>query len=59
MMESRAAEVVLHDVRHPIFMKLLEYLYTDQVDVPLDMTMELFQAADQVHRMSLFSFIDR
>ena len=28
-------------------MRLLEYLYTDDVEVDLDMAMELFQAADQ------------
>ena len=34
-------------VRKEIFLALLEYLYTDQVDIPLDIAMELFQAADQ------------
>lgn len=46
MKESRAAEIVLPDVRHPIFLAMLEYLYTDQVNVPLDIAMELFQTAD-------------
>jgi len=37
----------INDVRHQIFIALLEYLYTDRVDVQLDEAMELFQAADQ------------
>ena len=36
----------LWQVRHAIFLPLLEYLYTDQIDVPLELAMELFQAAD-------------
>lgn len=47
MSETRASEIVLQDVRHPIFLALLEYLYTDQCEIPLDIAMELFQAADQ------------
>jgi len=47
MVESRQSEVVINDVRHPIFLALLEYLYTDQVEIALDIAMELFQAADQ------------
>ena len=47
MMESRAREIVMPDVRHAIFLAVLEYLYTDEVEVPLDTTMELFQAADK------------
>ena len=34
---------MLPDVRHPVFLALLEYLYTDQLEIPLDMAMELFQ----------------
>ena len=47
MLESRASEIAINDVRHPIFLALLEYLYTDNVDIALDIAMELFQAADQ------------
>jgi len=47
MRESRAREIVIQDVRHPIFLALLEYLYTDEITIPLDIAMELFQAADQ------------
>lgn len=36
-------QVVLHDVRYPIFLALLEYLYTDEVAIDLDIAMELFQ----------------
>ncbi|KAH8090031.1 galactose oxidase [Aureococcus anophagefferens] len=43
----RASEIAINDVRHPIFLALLEYLYTDNVDIALDIAMELFQAADQ------------
>ncbi|CAN0329150.1 unnamed protein product, partial [Phaeothamnion confervicola] len=33
MKESRAREVVLEDVRHPIFLALLEHLYTDDIEI--------------------------
>jgi BTB/POZ domain len=46
MLESRAKEIVLEDVRKPIFLALLEYLYTDEVEIPLDIAMELFQVSD-------------
>lgn len=39
--------IELPHLRHAIFMVLLEYLYTDAVEVPLDQAMELFQAADR------------
>ena len=45
--ESSQNEIVLRDVRHATFLVLLEYLYTDHVEVPLEVAMELFQAADQ------------
>jgi hypothetical protein len=47
MREASAQEIVLPHVRHPIFLALLEYLYTDAVEVGLDVAMELFEAADQ------------
>lgn len=46
MMESNQSTIRLEQVRHPIFLCLLEYLYTDDVVVPLDSAMELFVAAD-------------
>ena len=33
MRESRAREIVMPDVRHSIFLAVLEYLYTDEVEV--------------------------
>lgn len=45
--EATQNEIVLRDVRHGTFLVLLEYLYTDHVEVPLEVAMELFQAADQ------------
>ena len=47
MRESLMDRIAIHDVRKDIFLRLLEYLYTDDVEVDLDMAMELFQAADQ------------
>jgi hypothetical protein len=47
MRETTQRVVRLEQVRHPIFLALLTYLYTDSVDVPLEIAMELFQAADQ------------
>jgi len=46
MSESKQAVVHLEIVRHRIFLVVLEYLYTDDVDIPLDIAMELFVAAD-------------
>ena len=37
----------LSTVPYKCFLALLEYLYTDMVDVQLDIAMDLFQAADQ------------
>ena len=34
--ESREKEVVLPDVRYNIFLALLEHLYTDTVEIPLE-----------------------
>ena len=47
MRESLMDRIAINDVRKDIFLRLLEYLYTDDVEVDLDMAMELFQAADQ------------
>ena len=46
MAESSQSVVKLEVVRHPIFLAVLEYLYTDDVFIPLDCAMELFVAAD-------------
>lgn len=46
MAESTQSVVHLTTVRHGIFTAVLEYLYTDNVVIPLDSAMELFVAAD-------------
>ena len=46
MAESNQSVVSIEIASHPIFLKVLEYLYTDEVNVPLDSAMELFVAAD-------------
>jgi len=46
MKESRLSTVKIEQVRHSIFLAVLEYLYTDQVRIPLDSAMDLFEAAD-------------
>ena len=46
MKESRMAEIPLEQVRHDVFMQVMEYLYTDQVTISFHAAMELFEAAD-------------
>lgn len=46
MRESALDTIRLEQVRYPIFLTILEYLYTDQVSVSLNDAMELFEAAD-------------
>ena len=46
-MESRANEIIIPDVRHSVFLKFLEFLYTDHVDATTETAMELFQTADR------------
>ncbi|GBG32762.1 Kelch domain-containing protein 3 [Hondaea fermentalgiana] len=45
--ESRQQEITILDVRYDTFYTLLRYLYTDRQDVPLEMAMDLFIAADR------------
>mmetsp|Transcript_542 Transcript_542/g.1286 ORF Transcript_542/g.1286 Transcript_542/m.1286 type:complete len:829 (-) Transcript_542:59-2545(-) len=47
MMESSQSEIRMEQVSHSIFLLLLEYLYTDNVRIPLDAAMDLFAAANQ------------
>ncbi|CEM13230.1 unnamed protein product [Vitrella brassicaformis CCMP3155] len=48
MREARQSEPVeIKNVSHRVFLGLLEYLYTDELDISLDMAMDLFVAADQ------------
>jgi hypothetical protein len=46
MRESRMATIRIEQVSHPIFLQMLEYLYTDSLRIPLESAMELFEAAD-------------
>lgn len=46
MMEANMSTVRIELVSHPIFLQVLEYLYTDQLRIPLESAMELFEAAD-------------
>ena len=47
--------ITISGISHPIFIALLRYLYTDKVEIQLDMTMELFEAAEKfgVNRLKL------
>ena len=47
MVESRSDEINIPEVRHNVFLGLLEYLYTDDVILTLENAMEMFQAADR------------
>ena len=46
MRESSLDTIRLEQVRYPVFLTVLEYLYTDQVLITLNDAMELFEAAD-------------
>jgi len=46
MMESKMSVIRIELVSHAIFLKILEYLYTDSVRISLESAMELFEAAD-------------
>jgi hypothetical protein len=46
MKESNMKTIRIEQVSHPTFLKILEYLYTDQLRIHLDCAMELFEAAD-------------
>mmetsp|Transcript_31762 Transcript_31762/g.90585 ORF Transcript_31762/g.90585 Transcript_31762/m.90585 type:complete len:512 (-) Transcript_31762:53-1588(-) len=47
MREARQTSIPIPGVSHRVFLALLEYLYTDEVDINLDIAMDLFVAADQ------------
>jgi hypothetical protein len=48
MFENQTSEnITITSVSHRAFLALLEYLYTDRVEVSLDTAMDLFVAADQ------------
>jgi hypothetical protein len=46
MREARQNTVTINNVSQRVFLALLEYLYTDDVDITLDIAMDLFVAAD-------------
>jgi len=46
MRESDEMEVKITDFRYPIFLALIEYIYTDLVDVTPEVAIELFVVAD-------------
>jgi len=47
MREAQEKTVTINNVSHRVFLALLEYLYTDEVEISLDIAMDLFVAADQ------------
>jgi len=46
-MESRATELPIDDIRLPIFLQLMEFLYSDSCEISLESAMELLRAADR------------
>merc|ERR1712039_477105 len=47
MREARQNTVTINNVSQRVFLALLEYLYTDEVEISLDIAMDLFVVADQ------------
>jgi len=47
MREAQQKTITIPNISHRVFLTLLEYLYTDEVEISLDMAMDLFVAADQ------------
>merc|ERR1719223_2697210 len=47
MMEANQSVIHIEEVSHSIFLQVLEYLYTDEVKIPVEDAMELFVAADK------------
>mmetsp|Transcript_18157 Transcript_18157/g.23892 ORF Transcript_18157/g.23892 Transcript_18157/m.23892 type:complete len:547 (+) Transcript_18157:211-1851(+) len=46
MRESRENEVIIPNIRYPIFLALLEYIYTDMTDITPENAIDLYNAAD-------------
>mmetsp|Transcript_31989 Transcript_31989/g.55136 ORF Transcript_31989/g.55136 Transcript_31989/m.55136 type:complete len:500 (-) Transcript_31989:91-1590(-) len=46
MRESCETEIELPSVSHRVMLEVLKYLYTDHLEIHLDMAMDLFEAAD-------------
>lgn len=47
MIESQQRSISINNVNYSVFVAILEYLYTDDIEINLDMAMDLFVAADQ------------
>eukprot|EP00927_Polykrikos_kofoidii_P033856 TRINITY_DN28703_c0_g1_i1.p1 TRINITY_DN28703_c0_g1~~TRINITY_DN28703_c0_g1_i1.p1 ORF type:complete len:510 (+),score=56.86 TRINITY_DN28703_c0_g1_i1:108-1637(+) len=47
MREAHQKTITINNVSHRVCLVLLEYLYTDEVEITLDIAMDLFVAADQ------------
>jgi hypothetical protein len=47
MREAQQKTITINNVSYRVFLVLLEYLYTDEVEISLDIAMDLFVAADQ------------
>lgn len=57
IISRRASEIVIPEVKHSIFLLLLEYIYTDEVDFSLDDAMDLFQVIIRTLRVCLITGI--
>lgn len=44
--ESESTVIPVKDIKSDVFQTLLEYLYTDDIEIKLDVAMDLFVAAD-------------
>jgi len=47
MREAQQKTITINNVSHRVFLALLEYLYTDEFEISMDIAMDLFVAADQ------------
>ena len=47
MREAQQKTITIPQVSHRVFLALLEHLYTDEVEINLEFTMDLFVASDQ------------
>merc|ERR1740138_1819959 len=45
--ESTLSKIPIKSISYEVFLSLLEYLYTDDIEIKLEMAMDLFVAADQ------------
>mmetsp|Transcript_88030 Transcript_88030/g.247419 ORF Transcript_88030/g.247419 Transcript_88030/m.247419 type:complete len:510 (+) Transcript_88030:40-1569(+) len=47
MREAQQNTITINNISHRAFLALLEYLYTDEVEINMEIAMDLFVAADQ------------